>query len=286
MRILSIRGGGIKGVVPAMILGRLELLTGRAVAHSFDLIVGTSTGGIIALAAGLGMSAGRMRDLYVERGAAIFKRRWLLGLFAARYDIRNLRSALYEQFGARPRWMGECRTQVMVTATDWSTGGAVFFKSWQHRHLSVVDVASATAAAPTYFDPVMIGNGCYVDGGLWANNPAPYALLEAVEDGYGRSDIRLVDLACPVGPPVKRRPAGGVIGVLPSIVDACIDAGMDAAAHSAKTLLNGNCLTVVPELDDASPNMADASKANIARLVAAGERQADRLAVQIAAHVR
>lgn len=284
MRILSIRGGGIKGVVPAMILSRLELLTGRAVAHSFDLIVGTSTGGIIALAAGLGMSAGRMRDLYVEQGAAIFRRRWLLGLFAARYDIRNLRSALLQQFGER--MLGECRTQCMVTATDWATSGAVFFKSWQHRHLSVVDVASATAAAPTYFDPVMVGNACCVDGGLFANNPAQYALLEAVKAGRALGDIRLVDLACPVGPPVKRRPAGGVIGVLPSIVDALIDAGMDAAAHSAKKLLNGNCLTVVPELDYASPNMADASRGNIARLVAAGERQADRLAVQIAAHVR
>ena len=289
MRILSIRGGGIKGIVPAMVLDELEQIAGRPLADLFDLIVGTSTGGIIAIAAGLGMAASDMRNLYLHRGPAIFRRRWLLGLFAARYSTDALRSELRTEFGCA--LLGECRTKVAVTATDWDTSGAQFFKSWQHGFLSVVDVASATAAAPTYFDPIAIppsqqfAGGRYVDGGLFANNPAPYGIVEAIKAGRALDQIHLVDLACPGVAQVgvgARRSAGGVFGVLPHIVDALIDAGVDAAAHASQKMLGDHYLQVQPLLYEASRRMDDCSGENLNALYEAGKRQALPLALRMA----
>lgn len=287
MNILSIRGGGIKGLVSAMILQDLERLAGRPVADLFDLIIGTSTGGIIAVAAGLGVSASDICDLYVQRGSAIFARRWLLGLFAARYDIGNLRAELRGRVGTAA--FGECRTKVTVTAVDWDSSHAMFFKSWQHGFLSAVDVASATSAAPTYFDPVAIapckqfGGGRFVDGGLFANNPALYGIVEAVKAGRTLDQVSVVDIACPDSPVAPaRRSAGGVFGVLPHIVDALIDAGVDASAHACSKLLGERCLEVRPTLDGASRRMDDASRGNLHALQAAGHRQASECAYRIA----
>src|SRR5579863_4492395 len=103
-RILTIDGGGIKGVFPAAFLTTLEQRLGRPVADHFDLIAGTSTGGIIAIGLGLGLTAERMLDLYKHHGARIFSRRRfprLLSLVRAKYDYEPLRAALGTAFGDR-----------------------------------------------------------------------------------------------------------------------------------------------------------------------------------------
>jgi len=279
MRILSIRGGGIRGIVPATILAELEASSGLGLASLFDLIVGTSTGGIIAIAAGLGMPAAQMRDLYRFRGAAIFRRRYLLGLFAARYDLAQLRAQLAAELG--PHRLGDCKTKVMATAVDWDSGASVFFKSWANVDMPAIDAAQATAAAPTYFQPATVAGRRFVDGGLFANNPAPFGLVEAFKAGRSTREIKLVDIACPAAPPAARSTCGGLVGVLPTIVDACIDSGVDAAAHCCETILGANYLQIMPELHKASQRMDDASPLNVQRLLDAGQLQAPKLAGQI-----
>src|SRR5438034_3754911 len=112
-RILAIDGGGIKGVFPASFLSVIEDSIGDNVADYFDLIVGTSTGGIIALGLGLGFSSAKILEFYEELGPAIFKGhhliRWIRHIGVAKYSPKPLREALEQQFGARR--LGESKTR-------------------------------------------------------------------------------------------------------------------------------------------------------------------------------
>lgn len=289
MNILSIQGGGIRGIVPAMILAEFEQQTRLPVRAHFDLIVGTSTGAIMAIALSLGLSAAELVGLYATKGAFIFERRWLLGLIHARYSIRHLRMVLQEYFG--DALFGDCDTRTMVTALEVCTNKAHLIKSWKHGGISAVDAASASAAAPTYFDPVTIApsnafeGGQFVDGGIFANNPAPQAMIEAWKLSNRSHALKLVDLACPAPTRRPRPPRAGVVGMLPRLADMFINAGMDSAQHITSVAMNGAYLPLQPDLDLASPEMDDASAANIENLRWAGGRQAPALAARIIAHI-
>src|SRR5262249_55488929 len=144
----------------------------------FDLIVGTSTGGIIALALGLGLSAQETLGFYERHGPAIFYgnrrfrsfRRW----FRAKYDPGPLRSALEEAFGQRK--LGESTKRLVIPSFNVETGEIHVWKtshdagSERDYRTRVVDVALSTAAAPTYFPTHELECGTpLIDGGMWAN---------------------------------------------------------------------------------------------------------------------
>src|SRR5437867_798455 len=123
-RILSIDGGGIKGVLPAAFLAAIEETIGRPIAEYFDLIAGTSTGGIIALGLGLGMSAGDIMHFYEELGPTVFggNRLWRTvrraGLSA--YTSAPLRVALEAKFGDRR--LGESLNRLVIPSVNLETG--------------------------------------------------------------------------------------------------------------------------------------------------------------------
>jgi len=158
-KILSIDGGGIKGVFPASFLATVEDTVGGNVGDFFDLIVGTSTGGIIALGLGMGMSARDILQFYEDLGPIIFHGsrvgRILRSLVRAKYDQEPLRNALTNTFGDRR--LGESKTRLMIPSLDLETGEVYIYKTSHVPHLQrdykerIVDVALATAAAPTYF---------------------------------------------------------------------------------------------------------------------------------------
>jgi patatin-like phospholipase/acyl hydrolase len=205
-RILSIDGGGIKGVFPAAFLANVEQALGRSVAEYFDLIVGTSTGGIIALGLGLGVSAEAILDLYRKNAGNIFPRntwfRKLRQLFTAGYDPKPLKAALREVFGDRR--LGESKRRLVIPSFNLETGEVYNWKTSHHPRLErdyrakVVDVGLSTAAAPTYF-PTYRTSGCVplIDGGVWANNPIAVAAVEAVGVlGWPREQLRILSLGC------------------------------------------------------------------------------------------
>ncbi|SRR6266581_529403 len=204
-RILSIDGGGIKGVLPAAFLAAIEDVTGKHIIDYFDLIAGTSTGGIIGLGLGLGLSARTILDFYVQQGPKIFdqapstthsiltslvlfaKRRTKLmrHLIRSKYDPSNLHSALKVAFGGA--LLGESKTRLIIPAFDRQRREVHVFKTAHNSRFAVdwkqraVDVALATAAAPTYLPCHSLGNGIsLLDGGVWANNPVGLAAVEAV----------------------------------------------------------------------------------------------------------
>ena len=196
-KVLSIDGGGLRGMIPAMVLAEIEARTGRPVAETFDLIAGTSTGGILALGLALPGDGGEPRyaaqeliELYEKEGSRIFSHRagLLRGAFEERYPAKGLEEVLREYFGdAR---LKDALTKVFVTSYEIQLRAPFFFRSERAKAEADYDfpmrqVARATAAAPTYFEPAKVeakGPVDYyalVDGGVFANNPAMCAYVEA-----------------------------------------------------------------------------------------------------------
>ena len=130
-RILSIDGGGIKGVFPAAFLATIEQSVGGNIADYFDLIVGTSTGGIIALGLGMGLTAGEILRFYETHGPSIFGGncflRGLRSWFRAKYDRQPLESALIEVFGERR--LGESRKRLVIPSLNSETGEVHVWKT-------------------------------------------------------------------------------------------------------------------------------------------------------------
>ncbi len=210
-QILCLIGGGIRGAFVASLLKGLEKRLGRPVAESFDLIAGTSTGGIIAAGLALGLSAEQMHDFYVRHGAQIFAPRppykakalmrlvfplanWVFrkrtggsldAAFRARFCPIALQDAFDKGFGDSTLKSVEF-TRLIIPAVNLTKGEPHVFRS---RHLpkalhdqdiKISDVAVATTAAPTYFPHRQIDGNDYVDGGMWANDPSLVAFAEAM----------------------------------------------------------------------------------------------------------
>ena len=197
-RILSLDGGGIRGVFPAAFLARLEEHLDCPIGRYFDLIAGTSTGGIIAIGLGLGLSAADILKLYVDQGPAIFdqehgaiqnwvrqKLRGMAHLFVNKHSSESLRRALDGILGRRK--LGESQTRLVIPAWHPVLERVYIYKTAHHPRLETdykqpaIDAAMATAAAPTFLKPHMTEAAVeLVDGGVWANNPIGVAAIEAI----------------------------------------------------------------------------------------------------------
>ena len=209
-KILSIDGGGIKGVFPALFLTLLEdELKNRSdgktqIFHHFDLITGTSTGGIIAIALALGIPAKEIFQLYIDNARKIFgsKKSFFFGQIRnSAHERKFLENLVRKKFndannGIEPR-LGDCKTDVCIPIYDLIQGNPSVLKTKYHPaferdyHIPAYQAAMATSAAPTYFDPYTSDyidlNGTKkdfankVDGGVMANNPTLVAVLEAIK---------------------------------------------------------------------------------------------------------
>ena len=210
-RILSIDGGGIKGIFPAAFLAGLEerYLGGDSIARHFDLIAGTSTGGIIALGLGAGHTAAALRDLYVRRGREIFPPQRgfgrLLGTirqcFRFRYSRNALTRVLSETFGQKT--FGESESRLCIPSFDGRHSEVHIFKTPHHPDYKsdgrerMVKVAAATSAAPTFFRPLDDGGYTFVDGGVWCNNPTMVGLVDVLACfAVPRERIRILSVGC------------------------------------------------------------------------------------------
>lgn len=206
-RILSIDGGGIKGVFPAAFLAEVETSFGlTSVAQYFDLVAGTSVGGILALGLGLGMTARDMTEFLVTLGPGVFPPgnaptvRLLLGF--DRYNPRALRSALSAVFGKKT--LADSQIRLLIPSFEASKADIHIYKTAHSKRLMMdyrveaVEVAMATAAAPTYFPAYESDNNLtLVDGGVWGNNPVALAVVEAITLlGQDPDNIDVLSLGC------------------------------------------------------------------------------------------
>ncbi len=247
-------------MLPASFLAIVEESIGRPASEYFDLISGTSTGGIIALALGLGFSARDIVQLYEELGPEVFggNRLWRavrrIGLSA--YTSGPLKEALETRFGDRR--LGESRNRLVIPSVNLETGEVYIYKTAHHPRFErdyrerAVDVALATAAAPTFFPTHRSAAGVpLVDGGMWANNPTGLAVVEAIGVlDWDRSDMRVLSLGCTQEPldarAAIRRGLGWSYWAWKS-VEVFMAAQSSASQGTAKILVGeGNIMRICP----------------------------------------
>ncbi len=297
VRVLSIDGGGIRGIIPAVALAELEQRAGKPIAELFDLVAGTSTGGIIALALTRPDDDGRpawsaetLVELYEEEGPAIFSHplahtvRTVGGLVDEKYPSTGLDSALERYLGDAV--LSEALTEVLVTAYDTERRKPFFFKSAAARaepgrDFGMAAAARATAAAPTYFEPSKLeapGTADYfslVDGGVFATNPAMCAFAEVRRH---RPGAEVVLLSLGTGQLTRSLPYDdvkdwGLVEWARPILDVVFDGVSDTVDYQLDQLLgDGRYWRLQVALDGgASDDLDDASAENLRLLKLKGE---------------
>lgn len=198
--ILCVDGGGMRGIIPVVVLQRLEKLlkergVNKPLAKCFDLIAGTSTGGLIALSLTIPnpfmkddqVDLNVLRESYLEMGRFIFPQvqgpghtivKSLLMLASYKYSPAGLEKLLKSWFSDVE--LSSSEVPVMIIAYDLKTGKDYVMRSWDEDcTIKAREAARATSAAPTYFPPFNYGSHVLVDGGVIANNPAMFAYAEA-----------------------------------------------------------------------------------------------------------
>ncbi len=225
-RILSVDGGGIRGLIPALIIAdverRLQMRAGEdaRISDYFHLFAGTSTGGLIALALTAPdparpdrprVSADELAALYVEDGPMIFDRtlwqrlRTVWGFTGPKYSSEPLRAAVGRRLGETE--LAEALREVVIPSYDMTGREPFFFKRWrarqavspaappsESRNNPIVDAALATAAAPTYFPSHELGGRALIDGGVFAANPVVAAITEALKRTESPGRLSIEDL--------------------------------------------------------------------------------------------
>lgn len=277
-KILSIDGGGIRGVIPATVLDYIEKKSGRPIAELFDVIAGTSTGGLIALGltcpganGGPKLSAEEVVSIYVDEGERIFPRE-LFGrirqFFEEKYPDDGLNEVLEERLGdAR---LGDALTSVIVTAYDIEARKPVFMRS-ERDDLAMRDVARATAAAPTYFEPALVGEPprALIDGGVFATNPGMCAFVDAYAGQAKVDETLLVSLGTgSLTKPIEVDDARGwgLAGWARHILDVVFDGVSDTVDYQLGQILGSRYYRLQTSLTIANDDMDDASAENISNL--------------------
>jgi patatin-like phospholipase/acyl hydrolase len=295
-RILAIDGGGIRGIIPAKVLVEIERQTGKKIAELFDLIAGTSTGGI--LAAGLctpgpdgspKYRASELLDLYRLHGGEIFSsgplRKLASLFFGPEYSAAGLERQLQAYLGDSR--LKDAVTGLLITSYDMRAGEAWFFsregarKQPDKRNYLLRDVARATSAAPTYFPPFTFedkaaGDAVLVDGGMFANNPALCAWVDAHEDIQATQEVLILSLGTGSVPhPVtfdRARRWGKVLWARPAI-GAVLDGQSDTAEYELGQLLDAaHYLRLQVKLPVANEAMDNANRDNMDALEVAAAR--------------
>lgn len=204
-KILSIDGGGIRGVYPAHILRCIEERLQINLYDSFDMIAGTSTGSIIAAGVATGIPAADIVAMYKEHGAGIFKKKSKIlpgkiqPLLHSVYSSNYFKSVLEGVF--EEKRLGEIEKPLILPATDIGNGCVHVLKSGYSKDFTrdnnvfVRDAVLASCSAPTYFDPHKLDHYLLADGGLWANNPALAAVIDAQKRlGINQDDIQILTI--------------------------------------------------------------------------------------------
>ncbi len=293
VKVLSIDGGGIRGIIPALVLAEIERQTKRPACELFDLIAGTSAGGIITLGVTAPgehgeplHSAQELADFFITDGPTIFSRsllrtiRTLDGLLEEKYSVSGLEAALRHNLGEA--LLSEALSDVLITSYDIQNHEPLFFKSRQAREEPERDypmqvVARATSAAPTYFEPEHAipraarsgepSDYALVDGGTFANNPALCAYAEAMRDHPG-ADILVVSLGTgrlTETIPFRKAKHWGLVEWARPLLGVIMDGTSAAVDYQLDQLLERNVrhFRFQTELKGVSDSLDDASAANI-----------------------
>ena len=205
-KILCLDGGGIKGLFTAQLLAEIEEKLDCSTYEYFDMIVGTSTGGIIAAALALDIPAKEICELYIQHAQKIFPQdkriiRFFQQIGGAKFKNDELRKQLECVF--KDKTIESCKTRLLIPSYNLTTGRVKVFKTAHSPDLyfdkseKIVDVLLSTTAAPTFLPPYKSETGTYIDGGIGAVNPAFIGIVETVSRcGWDFEDTYMLSLGC------------------------------------------------------------------------------------------
>lgn len=293
VKVLSLDGGGIRGIIPATVLNSIELKTGKPIAECFDFIAGTSTGGILAsaLASKNKIKAKEALNIYMKEGSKIFSRTalqkiWFFSsLSDTKYSHNGLKTVL-EQY-LEEETIDEVRTKLLMPAYDIHNREAYVFKSWKKECVGVplTTACMATAAAPTYFPPVHTfiqgKERTFIDGGVYMNNPAVSAYVEVkryCKEVYGDEDVEVFMLSIGTGQLTRSLSYDtaknwGKIEWIAPLIDCMFDGDSDAVEYQMNMLLGDNYVRLqVRDLDEKAQEMDSTDSDNLKNLKVIADR--------------
>lgn len=279
-RILSIDGGGLRGIVPLMVLKRIEEESGKRIHELFDMVVGTSTGGIIVCGL-LGSTDGRtpnltvdmLMGLYTTKAQEIFPRgnivtrpfRWVWNWFRPKFSPKGLDKNLTEYFGELT--LADMLKPGIVTTYDVKNHEVVMFKSRKAGEegfdAPLRVVCRATSAAPTYLRSYKMEFGgkdrVCVDGGVYVNNPSMAAVADAIKAyGVKAEDIEVLSLGTGTHPPtLKQSETYGKLCWASPISDVMMAGTSEAAAYECEYIVGKHVRVQVKIHDEDRKDMAD-----------------------------
>jgi uncharacterized protein len=280
--ILAIDGGGIRGILPGRLI---QAMQEGGCYPQFDLISGTSTGGIIACGLVSGITAKTMVELYTDHGNEVFDRGLASGLLTPKYSAGKLETLLQSTLGTKK--LSEVSPELLIPSyciqlpvpQDTYGNGVLegakpwFFNGRAARENTIYDfslwqVARATSAAPTYFPPASINNHWMVDGGVFANNPGMCALAYAMSVWPGET-FKILSIGTGskiAGLSGSSAQHWGVAQWAPEIASIFMDGAADAISYQLEMLLGANFLRCETQLVGVNDAFDDASVGNIANL--------------------
>jgi uncharacterized protein len=308
IKVLSIDGGGIRGIIPAVILSEIQKRLSKELWQTFDLIAGTSTGGILALGLGTACNNGKpyspdqLLRLYLQNGSSIFKKSWLTPLrelLAPKYSPDGLEYTLARFFQATE--FCTAFTPLLVSSYDLQHQLPFFFKSHKiaekpNYNWKVTDIARATSAAPTYFPPKHLARGAedyaLVDGGVYVNNPSMAAYVEARQLYPEATRVIVVSVGTgdrQDGITYAQANKWGLVGWARQIVPVLMDSVSEAVDFELTTLPECTYYRLQPlnlplsagPMDNVSPENLDALQTIAKNYVAAQSAQLDMICAEL-----
>lgn len=271
-RILSLDGGGIRGILSATLLSLIEreihIATGQTLQEYFHFVAGTSTGSILAAGVAIGKTGEQLVQLYREQGRRIFpywggkgyffpQRIPLIiqsGLSAPKFSHRGLQKVLQEALGYATLAEIDQNTnspKLLIPSYDTFSRTPIFFKTWRnqewYKDIPIWEACICSASAPTFFPayPLNYRGATYsmVDGGVGANNPAACAIAEAINLGNKLEDIRILSIGtgeATKGYPYEETKHWGLAQWGLRIVDVLMDAPLDIDEYISRKIILRN----------------------------------------------
>lgn len=237
--VLALDGGGIRGIGTATILALLEQNTGKKVHDMFDMFVGTSTGGLIAIMLAEGWTAPKILNFYIDSGPIIFQKtfskrlRSVNGLIGTKFTAKELERIVTESMDIKK--LSDTKKPVGVTGYNVTTGEQKVISSVDESGASdkftIQEAARATSAAPTYFKGKEVQGDIWIDGGVGANDPAASAFLEAKKYFPPGSVIRIISIGTGKVNEAKLSRDSGIFNLL-TIISTLRTAGAEASQES------------------------------------------------------
>ena len=273
-KVLSLDGGGVRGIIEVILLNYIEQKTGKSIYQLFDMIAGTSIGGIITLMLAIRTPTEQIINFFLgEEAKNIFDKRFPL-IHPYKYNSKKVNSVFVKLFGDKK--ISDCETDILIPIYNTETRKAVFFTK-EDSNYYLKDIARATSAAPTYFEPHHFENITAWDGGIFANNPSMCAYTEAKKKGYDNLFIINIGTGTFTQPlrynDIKNNYP---VQIIEPLLDSIFDGINDTIEHELKYLIEDNYYRFQIKLPKENAAMDDASDKNLVKLIDLAKKAIDK----------